>query len=121
MGLMWWLPDSQSFRGYFKFLPRNDESVGLEPSKTEIIGLERSLLSNPDDGSANHLAFELIRIREQQKDWLLNQLPTYVHSSLNGSKHLHSPPSVELISPLLIELIEEVHLIRSLLEAKISG
>ena len=121
MGLAWWLPDSLSPRGYLKFLPRLDETAGLEPSKSEIISLEDSLLANPDDGSAGHLAIELIRLREQEKDWLLNQLPTFIHSSLNGSRHLHGPPSVELISPQVIELVEEIHSIRSSILEKLAG
>ncbi len=119
MGLAWWLPDIESPREYFKFLPRNDESTGLSPSKKEIIGLEKKLLSDFDDGSASHLAFEIIRIREQQKDWLLSQLQEYVKSSLNHSNFLRCPPSADLISPLAIELIEDMHKIRSVLLEKL--
>ena len=121
MGLAWWLPDTESPSGYFKFLPKGMEKDLIEPSINRISRLEELLLQGVEDGSSRQKMIELIELREQRKDWLLNQLPTYINSSLNASPHLRCPPSRLLLSPQVIELVEDIHKLRAQIIQTIEG
>ena len=117
MGLAWFLPDTQSTSGFFHFLPQHVESTSRPPSDTEIEREEKSLLTKDETGETDASIVALIELREEQKDWNLGQLPSCVEDALDGSPHLHCPPTVSLVSPLLIDLVERLHKLRpSLLE-----
>lgn len=117
MGLAWFLPDTQSTRGFFHFLPQHVESTTRPPSNTEIEREERSLLETNERGQTDASIVALIELREEQKDWNLGQLPSCVEDALDASSHLCCPPTVSLVSPQVIALVERLHNIRhSLLE-----
>ena len=121
MGLAWMMPSGDSTKGFFKFLPSNGESVEFRPSRSEIARLEKVLLEEKSDGTTPDTIASLIRIKEEQKDWILCQLPLCVKDGLNGSRHLRCPPTIVLISPQIIELVERLHTVRLLLLKKLEG
>ena len=72
MGLAWWMPDTETPRGFFKFLPRNYLDNQQHLSETEIVQLEKMLLKDQSTGGLAN-ASELIRLRELQKDHILKK------------------------------------------------
>jgi|TARA_B100000579_G_C22825274_1_gene852746 hypothetical protein len=112
MGLAWFLPDTESTSAFFHFLPQHVEPTSRSPSNSEIEREEKSLLTGNETGGTDAAIVALIELREEQKDWNLGQLPSCVEDALDGSPHLHCPPTISLISPQLIDLIERLHNIR---------
>jgi hypothetical protein len=119
MGLAWFLKDISSHRAYFKFLPRKHSEIPLSPHLSKIGKLEKIVL-NDTSGESSAELFELFSLREMKKDWALSQLPIHVNKSITG-KYLDTPSSDLLLPPKMIELLEEIHSIRSLLLKQMEG
>jgi len=119
MGLAWFLKDTGSAEGYFKFLPRNDLENAEKPHSLKIEHLEKSLLNNSSSNPVDDIR-ELLSLRERNKDWLLSQLPDYISNSLENN-YLEIPPSSLLLSPKMIELLVEIYRTRSQLLEQLGG
>ena len=121
MGLAWFLPDTESTRSFFHFLPQHTEPATHPPSITEIEMEETQLLSNDEDGKTDTSIVGLIELRESQKDWNLGQLPSCVADALDDSPHLQCPPTIALVSPQIIALVERLHNLRPHLLEKLEA
>jgi hypothetical protein len=119
MGLAWFLKDTGSAAGYFKFLPRNNLEHTEKAYSLKIESLEKSLLNNSSSNLVDDI-MELLSLREKNKDWLLSQLPDYISNSLENN-HLKTPPSNLLLSPKTIELLVEIYKTRSRLLEQLGG
>jgi len=120
MGLAWRMPDSETSRGFFKFLPRDPQDEHTPPSAAEIRQLEDILLgenSSTDLSSGS----ELIRLRELQKDSILNDLSLCAIQALNGNNHLRCPPTPVLIQPRVADIIDRLLIAREKLFERLEG
>tara|TARA_Y100001968_G_C19339092_1_gene708493 strand:- start:363 stop:725 length:363 start_codon:yes stop_codon:yes gene_type:complete len=120
MGLAWWMPDTETSHGFFKFLPRNYSENQQHLSETELIQLENILLTDPSTGGLAN-ASELIRLRELQKDSILNDMVLCVNQSLNGNSQLRSPPTSDLIQEDVADIVERLFLVRKRLMERLEG
>ena len=118
MGFAWRMPDTETSRGYFRFLPRNF-SENLEPFSLKEIEQIEELLSKEKSVSRNSEAEELIRIRELQKDQTLNDLLLVVFQSLNGNRYLRPPNTEDLIHQVVSDLLERLFAVRESLLKKL--
>jgi len=110
MGFTWWMPDDQTCRGFFKYLPRRYLTDLEDFTSVEITQIEDLLLR---DNTKNHSnSTDLINLRELQKDHLLNDFILCVHQSIGNSRYLRIPDSHELIPDTAIEFAERLLAIR---------
>jgi len=120
MGLTpWWrMPDTETVRGFYKFIPRNFREIPPITSAVEIKQLEDILLG---DKSASQLsnASELIRLRELQKDRILYDLNLCANQALNENTNLRCPPTMKLIQPHVKDIVERLFIVRAELLAKL--
>jgi len=118
MGLAWWMPDTETVRGFYKFIPRNFQEMPPLTNAAEIKQLEEIVLG---DDSASQLsnASELIRLRELQKDRILYDLNLCANQSLNENTSLRCPPSTKLIQPRVTDIIERLFNVRTKLLTKL--
>tara|TARA_B100000214_G_C23674110_1_gene493337 strand:- start:115 stop:492 length:378 start_codon:yes stop_codon:yes gene_type:complete len=118
VGFAWWMPDTETSRGYFRFLPRNF-SENLESFSLEEIEQIEELLSKENSASRQSEAIELIRIRELQKDQTLNDLLLVIVQSLNGNRNLRPPNTEDLIHQDVSDLLERLFTVRESLLKKL--
>tara|TARA_B100001250_G_C19812384_1_gene796346 strand:+ start:3379 stop:3759 length:381 start_codon:yes stop_codon:yes gene_type:complete len=117
LGLAWKMPDSETTKGYFRFLPRRF-SEGLESfSSAEITQLEAHL-SREYSSSHSSNAKELILMRELEKDHILNDLILIVNQALNGNRHLRPPATENLIHQDVSNLVGRLFAVREALLKK---
>ena len=112
MGLAWWM-DSSEIRAprYFKFIPSRYKSDLPIPRKPEVEMLEKRII---ESGNSIRLSdnYELLRLRELEKDAKLNDLVLVFNQCFQNSKYLKSPKTEELISQELLELSERILTVR---------
>ena len=120
MGLAWWMPDTETSRGFFKFLPRNYLENQEHLRETEIVQLEDMLLKDQSTGGLAN-ASELIRLRELQKDHILNDMILCINQSLNGNRQLRSPSTAELIQEDVVDIVERLFIVRKKLMESLEG
>ena len=118
MGLSWWKPDTETVRGFYKFMPRIFREVPPITNNAEIKQLEDILLG---DKSASQLsnASELIRLRELQKDRILYDLNLCANQALNENTSLRCPPTTKLIQPHVTDIIVRLFNVRTKLLTKL--
>ena len=120
MGLAWWMPDTETSRGFFKFLPRNYLENQQHLSETEIVQLEEMLLKDHSTGGLAN-ASELIRLRELQKDLILNDMILCINQSLNGNRQLRCPSTPDLIQEDVADIVERLFTVRKKLMERLEG
>jgi len=104
MGLAWFMPDGETSRGFFKFLPRKYSHTLEDYHSSEVTQLETILLK---DNTITHSNItQLIGLRELQKDHILNDLILSISQSVGENRHLKAPHSSELIPEPVMELTE---------------
>ena len=120
MGLAWWMPDTETSRGFFKFLPRNYLDNQQHLSESEILQLEEMLLKDQSTGGLAN-ASELIRLRELQKDHILNDMILCINQSLNGNRQLRCPSTHDLIQEDVVDIVERLFVVRKKLLERLEG
>ena len=120
MGLTpwWWMPDTETVRGFYKFIPRNSREAPPITSAAEIKQLEETVLGN-DSASQISNASELNRLRELQKDRILHDLNLCANQALNENTSLHCPPTTKLIQPHVTDIIIRLFNVRTILLTKL--
>ena len=113
MGFAWLMPDDQTCRGYFKYLPRRYLADLEHFNSVEITQIEDSLLRDNTKKHSNYT--DLINLRELQKDHLLNDFILCVHQSIGNSRYLRIPDSHEIIPDTVTEFAERLLAIRKVL------
>jgi len=111
MGLAWLMPDGETCRGFFKFLPRKFSLTLEDYHISEVTQVENFLMK---ENTTNHSNFtKLIHLRELQKDHILNDLILCISQSIGDNRYLRAPDSSELIPEPVIELAERLLEVRS--------
>jgi hypothetical protein len=122
MGLAWWMDSSEiSANSFFKFLPRR-HLLNLDiVSNTEIKMIEERILSSGDTISKQSDNSELFRLRELQKDIILNDMVLCVEQSFMNSKQLKIPHSEDLLSSELVDVAQRMIELRKKLVKRIGN
>jgi len=122
MGFSWWMDSSEiSIKGFFKFLPRR-HLLNLDiVSNSEIKYLEERIMKSDNMISNQSDYSELIRLRELQKDIILNDMVLCVEQCFKNSRQLETPNSEDLLPLEFIDVAKRVIGLRKKLVERISG
>ena len=122
MGFAWRMDSSEvSANSFFKFLPRR-HSLNLDiVSNSEIKMIEERILSSGDTISKQSDNSELFRLRELQKDIILNDMVLCVKQSFMNSKQLKIPNSEDLLPSELVDVAQRMIELRKKLVMRIGN
>ena len=118
MGMAWFIGDTGSYKQYFLFLPSKPETEA-RPKLDRIASLEKKILDNPSNQSPVDFQ-QLIEARENQKNWILSQLPIYIDKSISGPR-FKSLNTEDIISPDLLHIFEQLYDLRCKIMKKLEG
>ena len=111
MGLAWLLPDGVSLERFFNLYHKKNQISVEKPSLTDIIDEEKIL--NSDSIERTNSAFELIKFRELEKDYELDDLATILSEIFKPLDYLGSPFGGEILPDLILEMGSRIFDIRS--------
>lgn len=113
MGLTWpwWMPDGVSLESFFHLCHNQNRPGTKKPSLAEISHAEGEINSN---SSNKHLsAFNLIKLRELEKDFRLEDLEIVLSSTFNDLETLQSINGKELLPSFILEMSDKIFAIRN--------
>jgi len=122
MGFSWWMDSSEvSVDNFFKYLPRRHLSTLDTVTLSEIKMIEERILSSEHTISRQSDNSELIRLRELQKDIILNDMVLCVKQCFMNSTQLKIPASEDLLSSELVDVGQRMIKLRKKLIKRIGN
>ena len=113
MGLTWpwWMPDGVSLESFFHFYHNKNRTGTKKPSLAEISSEEKKINSNSTDKHSS--AYNLIKLRELEKDFRLEDLVIVLNSIFKDLETLQSINGKELLPSFIVEMSNRIFEIRA--------
>jgi hypothetical protein len=109
MGFAWRMPKGESLESYFHLYYGQKKLGSAMPLISEIMNEEKILISDIRQIEKASSICDLIKLREDEKDWNLNDLSLSIIECLDSSEIIKCPPSDELVTDSVHTLLERFY------------
>lgn len=111
MGLAWLLPDGISLQSFFHFYHKSKKVETKKPAYSEIAQEEDVLNSQSTNKTSS--AIRLMKLREMEKDYELEDLISTLSRIFNDLESLECPNGMEILPDFFVDLSERVFGLRN--------